>query len=82
MTENFESMGRSRSYVFSMWGKSIKVAVLLAFFFCGSGLTGLEQKDICCAYLLWQLGHGVWLREIFHYQGKYREVFYREDVVF
>lgn len=65
MIENFESMECSRSYVFSMWGKSIKVAVLLAFFFCGTGLMGLEQKDIGCACLLWQLDHGVWLRQIF-----------------
>lgn len=45
MIENLESMECSRSYVFSMRGKSIKVAVLLAFFhlwnwFHGSGTAG------------------------------------------
>lgn len=45
MTENFESMECSRSYVFSMWGKSIKVVVPLVFFLLwiwshGSGTEG------------------------------------------
>lgn len=66
-----------------MWGKSIKVVVPLVFFLLwiwshGSGTEGYWLCLLVMATRPW----GVVASLDFHYQGKYREVFYREDVVF